>query len=70
MTFLDRSRWQGKIFTTGGWVAGSGGEYDAVEPAKFPKCVPRFLNERWAERVGLDLDAAGWASCRRRHGSA
>jgi serine/tyrosine/threonine adenylyltransferase len=35
--------------------------YDAVEPAKFPKCVPRFLNERWAERVGLDLDAAGWA---------
>ena len=35
--------------------------YDAVEPAKFPKCVPRFLNERWAERVGLDLDATGWA---------
>jgi benzaldehyde dehydrogenase (NAD) len=33
MTFLDRSRWEGKIFTTGGWVTGSGGEYDAVEPA-------------------------------------
>jgi benzaldehyde dehydrogenase (NAD) len=33
MTFLDRSRWEGKIFTTGGWVPGSGGEYDAVEPA-------------------------------------
>jgi len=33
MTFLDRARWQGKIFTTGGWTAGSGGEYDAVEPA-------------------------------------
>src|SRR5919107_6280441 len=33
MAFLDRSRWEGKIFTTGGWVAGSGGEYDAVEPA-------------------------------------
>ena len=33
MTFLDRSRWQGKIFTTGGWTGGSGGEYDAVEPA-------------------------------------
>ena len=33
MTFLDRARWEGKIFTTGGWVAGSGGEYDAVEPA-------------------------------------
>src|SRR5689334_23337487 len=33
MAFLDRARWEGKIFTTGGWVAGSGGEYDAVEPA-------------------------------------
>ena len=35
--------------------------YDAVEPAKFPKCLPRFVNERWAERVGLSLDAEGWA---------
>src|SRR6185369_14289006 len=35
--------------------------YDAVEPAQFPKCEPRFLNERWAERVGLDLDPDGWA---------
>ena len=33
MQFLDSSRWAGKIFTTGGWVAGSGGDYDAVEPA-------------------------------------
>ncbi len=33
MAFLDRSRWEGRIYTTGGWVAGSGGEYDAVEPA-------------------------------------
>jgi benzaldehyde dehydrogenase (NAD) len=33
MDFLDSSRWEGKVFTTGGWVAGSGGEYDAVEPA-------------------------------------
>src|SRR3954447_16720622 len=33
MAFLDRSRWEGKIFTTGGWGSGSGGEYDAVEPA-------------------------------------
>ncbi len=32
MTFLDRSLWEGKIYT-GGWVAGSGGEYPAVEPA-------------------------------------
>ena len=31
-----------------------GGEfYDPVEAARFPDCVPRFLNSRWAERVGL-----------------
>ena len=30
--------------------------YDAVEPATFPKCVPRFFNERWAQHVGLNLD--------------
>jgi len=35
--------------------------YDAVEPASFPKCEPRFLNRRWAERVGLGLDEEGWA---------
>jgi len=35
--------------------------YDAVEPARFPKCIPRFLNERWAGRVGLDFDDNGWA---------
>src|SRR3954465_12727686 len=34
--------------------------YDPVEAAKFPKAILRFLNERWAERVGLDLDAAQW----------
>lgn len=35
--------------------------YDPVEPAQFPQCIPRFLNRRWAERVGLSsLDAAGW----------
>ena len=33
MEFLERTRWEGKVFSTGGWVAGSGGEYDAVEPA-------------------------------------
>ena len=27
--------------------------YDAVRPAEFPEAVPRFLNRRWAERVGL-----------------
>ena len=35
--------------------------YDPVEPARFPKCVPRFANERWAEVVGLQLDEEGWA---------
>jgi len=34
--------------------------YDAVEPARFPQAIPRFLNQRWAEQVGLDLNEAGW----------
>src|SRR5439155_13934608 len=34
--------------------------YDAVEPARFPKCIPRFVNEQWAERVGLELDDEAW----------
>jgi benzaldehyde dehydrogenase (NAD) len=32
MSFLERSKWEGQIYS-GGWVPGSGGEYDAVEPA-------------------------------------
>ena len=35
--------------------------YDAVKPADFPKCQPRFRNTRWAERVGLGLDDEAWA---------
>ena len=35
--------------------------YDAVEPAGFPKCAPRFVNQRWAERIGLDPDEEKWA---------
>jgi len=35
--------------------------YDAVEPARFPKCIPRFVNERWAGRIGLDFDDDEWA---------
>jgi uncharacterized protein YdiU (UPF0061 family) len=35
--------------------------YDPVKPAVFPKCVPRFVNERWAKRIGLDLDGEGWS---------
>jgi uncharacterized protein YdiU (UPF0061 family) len=27
--------------------------YDPVEPARFPKAIPRFLNQRWADKVGL-----------------
>jgi serine/tyrosine/threonine adenylyltransferase len=34
--------------------------YDEVERASFPRCTPRFINERWAERVGLQFDARGW----------
>jgi len=30
------------------------GFFDPVEPAKFPQCIPRFLNRRAAETVGLD----------------
>jgi len=31
--------------------------YDVVRPADFPLAIPRFLNPRWAERVGLaDVD--------------
>ena len=32
MGFLDRNLWEGKIYS-GGWAAGSGGEYDVMEPA-------------------------------------
>ena len=35
--------------------------YDVVGPADFSKCTPRFLNNRWSARVGLDLDAERWA---------
>ncbi|MEO8618053.1 MAG: protein adenylyltransferase SelO family protein [Sphingomicrobium sp.] len=34
--------------------------YDPVEPAKFPAAIPRFLNRRWSDRVGLSMDAEGW----------
>ena len=36
--------------------------YDAVEPAKFPQCTPRFLNRHWAKRVGLEFDEGEWAA--------
>jgi uncharacterized protein YdiU (UPF0061 family) len=35
--------------------------YDPVEPARFPKCVRRFTNQRWAQRVGLQLGDEDWA---------
>ena len=34
--------------------------YDPVDSARFPKCILRFANERWAERIGLALDANDW----------
>ena len=35
--------------------------YDPVAPALFPQAVPRFLNRRWAERIGLGgLSEADW----------
>ena len=27
--------------------------YDEVKPAEFPAAIPRFLNRRWADRIGL-----------------
>lgn len=37
--------------------------YDLAEPAKFPQCIPRFLNRRAAETVGLgDLTETEWAA--------
>ena len=36
--------------------------YDAVAPAQFPKCTARFLNDRWAKRVGLELSDKQWAA--------
>jgi len=36
--------------------------YDPVEAVRFPTCTPRFLNRRWAERVGLgELNDKSWA---------
>jgi len=35
--------------------------YDPVRPVGFPKCIPRFINERWAERTGLELSEEDWA---------
>jgi uncharacterized protein YdiU (UPF0061 family) len=36
--------------------------FDPVEPARFAQCTPRFLNRRWADRVGLELDEGQWAA--------
>ena len=35
--------------------------YDPVAPAAFPQCIARFVNARWAERVGLAFDNDQWA---------
>lgn len=37
--------------------------YDAVQPAQFPKAIPRFLNRRWTERIGLEgLSEPQWSA--------
>ncbi|MES2120556.1 MAG: YdiU family protein [Pseudomonadota bacterium] len=36
--------------------------YDPVKPAAFPKCIPRFRNRCWAERVGVELSDEQWAA--------
>jgi uncharacterized protein YdiU (UPF0061 family) len=36
--------------------------YDPVEPARFPECIPRFINRRWAAHVGLELDDREFAA--------
>ena len=36
--------------------------FDAVEPARFPQCLPRYLNARWSDRIGLDLGEDQWAA--------
>jgi len=36
--------------------------FDAVEPARFPQCTPRFLNRHWAGHVGLALTDEEWAA--------
>jgi uncharacterized protein YdiU (UPF0061 family) len=51
---VSRYRADPKILTLGADF------FDPVEPATFPLCIPRFRNLRWAERVGLELDDAGW----------
>ncbi|MEP7316911.1 MAG: protein adenylyltransferase SelO family protein [Sphingomicrobium sp.] len=34
--------------------------FDPVEPAQFPAAIPRFLNRRWAKKVGLALQPNEW----------
>ena len=35
--------------------------FDPVAPASFPQCVARFVNRRWAQRIGLELGDEQWA---------
>lgn len=54
---LDRAVWEGKIFAAGGWAAGDGGVYPAVEPATGSK-----LAEIGAASAADVADAAGAAA--------
>ncbi len=61
MAFLDRSRWEGKVFTTEGWMPGSGGEYDAVEPATSTKLA------RVGAATAADVHKAAEAAAQAQH---
>lgn len=34
--------------------------YSAVKPASFPSAQARFLNQKWADKIGLHLNAEDW----------
>ena len=36
--------------------------YDPVEAAGFPQCLPRYLNRRWSDGVGLNFGEEQWAA--------
>src|SRR5690349_1281079 len=61
MEFLDRARWEGKLFTAGGWTAGSGGEYPAVEPATGRELA------RVGAATGADVHKAAEAAAQAQH---
>jgi benzaldehyde dehydrogenase (NAD) len=70
MTFLDRSVWEGRIYS-GGWVPGSGGEYEAVEPAtgqtlgRVGAATPADVHKAAERAAQAQREWAGWTYDRR-----